>query len=147
MRLSLVLLAASLSACGPDLSAWKGTWSGNAAVNTGRQPEVVPASFTFAEGATANFGLGPWGSPARTFTCTLVALEADPAKATFTPHAACAVEKSAGDDCAYGLLFNTGSAQRTGESLDAALSGRLTTTCPSGSSAVDLGVQLTATRK
>lgn len=148
MRCSLFLLALPLAACGPDLSAWAGTWSGNAAVNTGRQPEIAPASFTFAEARDATFTLGPWGAPARTFTCGLVASEADAAKATLVSQSACTVERGAGDDCTAELSFGVVTLTRAGETLDASLSGRLNSTCPGGSgSVVDVGVRLTATRK
>lgn len=148
MRFAPVLLALPLAACGPDLSAWEGTWTGNASVNTGRQPEIAAAAFTFAEGRDATFALGAWGSPARSFTCALVASEADAAKANLISQSACAVERGAGDDCTADLSFSVVTLTRTGETLDASLSGRLNSTCPGGSgSVVDVGVRLTATRK
>ncbi len=148
MRPSLLLvLLALLPACGPDLSSWKGTWAGNAAVNTGRQPEVAPGGLLVGDSLVASLTLGPWGTPALRFTCTLVATSADAAKAEFVAQAACDVEKSAGDDCAYGLLFTAATGQRDGEALTLDATGRLTTTCASGSSAVDMGVQLSASRR
>jgi len=147
MRRASLLLGLALCACGPDLSAWQGRWIGTAAVNTGRQPELVPGGLVVGDGLGATLTLGPWGTPAATFTCALLASEANGAAATFGAQGACDVAKSAGDACAYELGFTTVTAQREGESLTLDASGRLTTTCPSGGSALDLGVQLSASRR
>jgi hypothetical protein len=143
---SLLLLVTFTSACGPDLSGWKGSWSGSAVINDGRQPEVWPGRLVIGDDARFVATSESRGTPARTFSCAVTAVTATATEATFGAPTACEGSAAPADDCTYRLTFSALTASRTGDELSATGSGRLAMTCPSGSSATDFGLSLSARR-
>ncbi|MGV3624639.1 MAG: hypothetical protein ACO1OB_27715 [Archangium sp.] len=147
---AIVMLSASLLcvACkGPlDVGDWKGTWSGNAVINTGRQPEVYEGTLIIDD--TARFEAKSAAIGGRVFTCALAASEIDVGGASFTTPTSCAMTASPADDCTYEVTFNNASATRDGEALQAMGNGRFTSTCTQSSSqSLDFALTLSATRK
>ena len=142
------MLIAALSACGPAVGDWKGTWKGNAVINTGRAPIVVPGLLTIADGAQFTVTSDPRGTPAQVYSCALNAMSVEGSSATFqVPTTNCALKATPGDGCTYAVTINTASATRNADMLTGSVSGRLTSTCTSGNSIEDFGLELTATRQ
>lgn len=138
------LLLLLLAACGPDVSAWKGTWTGTAVVNTGRQPEPYPGTLTVSDGARFE-GVATSGGTA--FSCALTAATADGAKVTFAANSTCALTANPPDGCTRAVTVTQGSATRTDNALEGSLSGRVETTCTGpGSGATDFLLTVSATR-
>lgn len=146
MRTALPLLLALASACGPDLTPWKGTWTGSAVVNDGRQPEVWPGRLVIGDDARFVATSDGRGSPARAFSCAVTAVTATATEATFGAPTACDGTATPDDGCTYRLTFSALSATRSDDQLSATGSGRLTATCAAGSSATDFGLSLSARR-
>ncbi len=138
------LLLLLLAACGPDVTAWKGTWTGTAHVNTGRQPEPYPGTLTISDGARFE---GVTTSGGTTFSCALTAGSGDGAKVTFAGTSTCSLTAAPPDGCTRAVTVTQGSATRTGNALEGSLSGRVETTCTgAGSGATDFALNVSATR-
>lgn len=140
-------LLACLSCKGPlDVGDWKGTWSGSAVINTGRQPEIYEGTLTIDD--TARFEAKSKAVDGKVFSCALTASEIDVGGAGFTTPTSCAMTASPSGDCTYEVTFNNASATRDGESLQAVANGRFVSTCTQSSSqTLDFALTLSATRQ
>lgn len=149
MRLAATLtLAVAVTACGPDVTAWKGTWGGSASINTGRQPLAYTGTLTISDGARFAATSDAQGSPAQSFSCALTAATADGTKVTFATAAGCDLTATPADTCSYKVTFDAAEATRTGDALAATGHGRMTATCTGTSDVVtDFALTLSATRK
>lgn len=137
-----------LTACGPDLTPWKGTWAGSGSVNTGRQPMPFAGTLTIADGARFVATSDAQGTPAVSFTCTLTAATADAATATFKGPVTVELTATPADGCTRQVTLDDGSATREGDALSATVRGKLKTDCTGGSStAENFLLDLVATRK
>jgi hypothetical protein len=144
MRASLVALVVVVSACGPDVSAWKGTYSGTAVVNDGRQPQAYTGTLLIADGARFE---GSAVSGGTTFSCALNASSADATTAGFTVPTNCDLVASPADGCTYKVTVNTASATRNGNSIEGTVNGRLNKSCTGGSStATDFSMTIVGMR-
>lgn len=149
MRLAAALtLAAAVTGCGPDVTAWKGTWSGTASVNTGRQPLIYTGTLTIADGALFTATSDAQGSPAQSFTCALTAASADAGKVSFASATGCTLTATPADSCSYKVTFDAAEATRNGQALEATGHGRMTASCTGASDVVtDFALTLSATRR
>lgn len=145
--LVLLLLVSVLGGCGGRLEVgeWKGTWSGAAVINTGRQPEIYNGTITID--ALARFEAVSVAIDGKVFTCALTASEIEDTAASFTAPLACTMTANPADDCTYEVTFNNASATRDGKTLQGVANGRMTSTCTvSSSKALDFALTISATR-
>jgi hypothetical protein len=144
MRASLALVFV-LCACGPDLSAWKGTYAGTAVITAGRQPEAYTGTLVVTDGARFE---GSAVSNGTTFSCALTAATGDATTATFTVPTSCDLLAAPADDCTRKVTVNAASATLNGATLEGNVTGRVAATCTSSSStATDFAMQISATRR
>ncbi len=144
MRFS-IFFAIFLTACGPDVTAWKGTWTGSGTLNTGRLPEPYTGTLTIADGARFELSVPSSGT---TFTCAINAATVDGTTATFTVPASCTMTATPSDGCTYQVTVNAASATRTADTIEGTANGRVNSTCTSSSSkATDFALTLFGTRK
>lgn len=136
MRNSFALVLV-LSACGPDVTAWKGTWVGNGSINTGRQPLAFTGTLTISDGARFVATSDAQGSPAVSLSCALTAATADGTTVTFTGPTAVEVTATPADGCTRQVTLDAATATRTGEALEATANGKLKTDCTGGSSTAE----------
>jgi hypothetical protein len=142
MRASLLVLV--LCACGPDVAAWKGTYSGSVVVNDGRLPQAYTGKLIVSDGARFEGSAVNGGT---TFTCALNASMADAATASFTVPTSCDLVPSPADGCTYKVTVNAASATRNGNSIEGTVNGRLNKSCNGGSStATDFSMSLAGMR-
>lgn len=125
-----------LSACGPDLSGWKGTWAGSGSVNTGRQPLAFTGTMTI-DGAKFSATSDAQGTPSVAFTAVLTAAMADATTATFTGPSMFQLTAAPTDGCTRNVTLDDGSATRSGDALEATARGKVKTECTGGSSTVE----------
>lgn len=148
MRRAVCLLAVLVGSGCPgrlEVGEWKGTWSGTAVVNTGRQPELYDGTLIIDE--TARFEATSKAIDGKVFVCALSASQIDEAGASFTTPATCVMTSTPQDDCTYEVVFNDALATRDGATLQGVASGRFTSTCTgSGSKTLDFSLTLSATR-
>lgn len=138
MRLLLLLPAALFfTACGPDVTAWKGSWSGSGDVNTGRQPIPFTGTLTISDGARFEAKSDAQGMPAVSFTITLTAATVDGSTATFTGPTQLQLVATPADGCTRQVTLDDGSATRTGDALVGTARGKVKTDCTGGSSTVE----------
>jgi hypothetical protein len=137
MKNSFALLVLLLSACGPDVTAWKGTWVGSGSVNTGRLPIAFTGTLTISDGARFAGVSDAQGSPAISLSCALTAATADGATVTFTGPTSVDVTATPADGCTRLATIDDGTATRTGEALEATVRGKLKTDCSGGSSVAE----------
>jgi hypothetical protein len=124
------------SACGPDLTPWKGTWSGSGSVNTGRQPMPFTGTLTI-DGAKFTAISEAQGTPAVAFTAVLTADTADGTAVTFKGPTTLQLTAAPTDGCTRNVTLDDGSATRTGEALEATARGKVKTECTGASSTVE----------
>lgn len=137
-----------LTACGPDITPWKGTWGGSGSVNTGRQPMPFTGTLTISDGARFVATSDAQGMPAVSFSCALTAATADAATVTFKGPTQVELTATPADGCTRQLTVEDGSATREGEALSATVRGKLKTDCAGGSNtAENFLLDLAATRK
>ncbi len=128
-----------------EVGEWKGTWSGAAVVNTGRQPDIYNG--TLSIDSLARFEAVSVAIDGKVFTCTLTASEIEDTAASFATPVTCAMTSAPVDDCTYEVLFNSASATRDGKTLQAVANGRMTSTCTTSSSkALDFALTISAMR-
>ena len=140
MKHLLLCSAVLLSACGPDVTPWKGTWTGSGSVNTGRQPQPFTGTLTIADGALFTGTTDAQGSPAVSFTASLTASTADGAAVTFKGPTTVQLTATPSDGCTRTVTIDEGSATRggdIGDSLSATVKGKLKTDCMGGSSTAE----------
>ena len=137
MRHLVLLAVLSFAACGPDVTAWKGTWAGSGDVNTGRQPLPFTGTLTITDGARFAVTSAAQGTPASSFSCTLIAATVDGTTATFTGPTQLELTASPGDGCTRQVTLDDGSATRTGDALQGTARGKVKTDCAGGSSTVE----------
>lgn len=148
MRLSLFLPVVLLAACGPDVSAWKGTWAGSGSVNTGRQPMAFTGTLIISDTARLVATSDAQGMPAVGFTCSLTPSTEQPSELTFKGPSRFELAAAPADGCTREVTLDDGSATRTGEALEATARGKLKTDCTGGSSiAESFLLTLTANRR
>ncbi len=133
----LFVVALALSACGPDITPWKGTWSGSGSVNTGRQPLGFTGTLTISDGARFEGKTDAQGMPAVSFSATLTAATADASAVTFTGPTALQLMATPADGCTRQVTLDDGSATRNGEALEATARGKVKTDCTGGGSTVE----------
>ena len=131
---ALVLL---LSACGPDVTAWKGTWAGSGSINTGRQPIAFTGNLVISDGAHFVATSDAQGTPSISLSCALNAATADGTTVTFTGPQTLQVTATPADGCTRTVTLDAASATRTGEALEATANGKLKTDCTGGSSTAE----------
>ncbi|MDP1829165.1 MAG: hypothetical protein Q8L48_38230 [Archangium sp.] len=137
-----------LTACGPDVAPWKGTWGGSGSVNTGRLPMPFTGTLTISDGARFAATSDAQGMPAVSFACTLTAATADAAAVTFKGPVTVELIATPADGCTRQVTVDDGSATRDGDALTATVRGKLKTDCTGGSStAENFLLDLAATRK
>ena len=134
MRLSLSLAVVLLAACGPDLTAWKGTWAGSGSVNTGRQPLPFTGTLLISDGARFVATTDAQGMPMEAFSCSLTASTVDTMAITFKGPTKFSLSAAPADGCTREVTLDDGSATRTGEALEATARGKVKTDCTGGSS-------------
>ncbi len=137
MRLFLVFALLLLAACGPDVTAWKGTWSGSGSVNTGRQPLAFTGTLTISDGARFVATTDAQGTPMTAFSCSLTASTVDAAAITFKGPTQFELTAAPADGCTREVTLDDGSATRSGEALEATARGKVKTDCPGGSSTAE----------
>ena len=148
MRPLFFLCVFLLTACGPDLTPWKGTWGGSGSVNTGRQPLAFTGTLTISDGARFVAVSDAQGSPAVSFTATLTAATADAANVTFKGPSTIEFTAAPADGCTRVVTLDDGMATRTGDALQASVRGKVKTDCTGGSStAENFLLELVATRR
>ena len=133
---AVVAAVVLLSACGPDLSPWKGTWSGSGSVNTGRQPLAFTGTLTI-DGAKFSVRSEPQGMPAVAFTAELTATTADATSAPFTGPSTFQLIAAPTDGCTRNVTLDDGSATRNADALEGTARGKVKTECTGGSSTVE----------
>ena len=126
-----------LAACGPDVTAWKGTWAGSGDVNTGRQPLPFTGTITISDGARFAMTSDAQGTPAISFNATLTAATIDGTTASFTGPTQLELTASPADGCTRQVTLDDGSATRTGDALSGTARGKVKTDCTGGSSTVE----------
>ena len=133
----VILLSLSLviAACGPDLSPWKGTWSGSGSVNTGRQPSPFTGKLVIGETFVATSDAS--GTPAVSFLAALTPATADGANVTFKGPTTFELTATPADGCTRQVTMDDGTATRTGDALEASVRGKVKTACTGGSSTVE----------
>lgn len=137
-----------LTACGPDITPWKGTWGGSGSVNTGRQPMAFTGTLTISDGARFVATSDAQGMPAVSLSCALTAATADATAVTFKGPTQVELTATPADGCTRQLTVDDGSATRDGNALSATVRGKLKTDCTGGSStAENFLLDLAATRK
>lgn len=137
MKHLLFLAALFCCACGPDVTPWKGTWSGSGSVNTGRQPLPFTGKLVIADGAQFTGTTDAQGTPAVSFSATLTAATADASAVTFTGPTTLPLTATPDDGCTRTVTLDDGSATRMGDALEATARGKLKTDCTGGSSTVE----------
>ena len=134
---TLVTLFVALTACGPDVTAWKGTWAGSGTLNTGRQPMPFTGQLTITDGAVFSGTTDPQGSPAQSFAASLTAAMVDGTKATFTGPSSVTLTATPAGDCTWQVTLDAADATRMDQSLDATARGKVTTQCMGGSTTTE----------
>lgn len=137
MRHLLLPAVLCSSACGPDVTAWKGTWAGSGDVNTGRQPMAFTGTLVISDGARFAVTSAAQGMPAGSFSCTLTAATVDGTTATFTGPTQLELTATPSDGCTRQVTLDDGSATRTGDALEGTARGKVKTDCTGGSSTVE----------
>lgn len=137
MRRSLVFLALVFTACGPDVAAWKGTYSGSGSLNAGRQPEAVVGTLTVTDDARFTLTTTPMGASNQVWTCALVAQAVDATKASFQVPTTCPLSVTPSDSCTHQVTINAAQVNKTGNAVDGTVSGRINSTCASGNAIND----------
>lgn len=139
MKRSLLsmLFALAATGCGPDVTAWKGTWGGSCDLNTGRQPMACTGTLVIADGARFTVTSDAQGSPAQAFSASLSAATVDATTATFTGPTTVALTATPAGSCTWQVTLDDGSATRTDDSLTATARGKVKTDCTGGSSTVE----------
>ena len=137
MRHLLLPAALFFTDCGPDVTAWKGSWAGSGDVNTGRQPMAFTGTLTISDGARFEAKSDAQGMPAVSFSCALTAATVDGTTATFTGPTQLELTATPADGCTRQVTLDDGSATRTGDSLVGTARGKVKTDCTGGSSTVE----------
>ena len=135
MKRLILLSTFVLAGCGPDLTPWKGTWTGSGSVNTGRQPLPFTGKLVVAETFAATSDAQ--GTPAVSFSCALTPVTVDGANVTFKGPTTFALTATPADGCTRQVTMDDGTATRTGDSLEASVRGKVKTECTGGSSTVE----------
>ena len=137
MKHLLLCSAVLLSACGPDVTPWKGTWTGSGSVNTGRQPQPFTGTLTIADGALFTGTTDAQGTPAVSFSASLVAATADATSVTFKGPTTVQLTATPSDGCTREVTLDEGSATRMDDTISATVKGKLKTDCMGGSSTAE----------
>ena len=141
-------LPVMLLGCGPDVTPWKGTWTGTLSLNTGRQPLVGTGTLVVSDGGRFAATSAAVGTPAVVYSAELFATAADAATVTFTGPTPVTLTATPSDGCTRKVTANEGSGARSGDSLTLSVSGRVESTCSGGSSVVEnFLLELAATRR
>jgi hypothetical protein len=137
MRRSLALVALVFIGCGPDVTAWKGTYSGSGSLNAGRQPEAVVGTLTITDDARFTLTTTPMGTSNQVWTCALVAQSVDATKARFQVPTTCPLSVTPSDNCTHQVTINAAQVTRTGTAVEGTVSGRINSRCTSGNAIND----------
>ncbi|MFO0594547.1 MAG: hypothetical protein U0228_04565 [Myxococcaceae bacterium] len=135
--MSRLMLAAllTLCACGPDVTAWKGSYAVSGSMNDGRQPEPVTGTLTVADGALFTLTSDPKNG--NTWTISMNASMVDGARAAFTTPSQATLNVSPANGCTYPLTINMAELHLLGGAVDGTISGRANITCSTGTTATD----------
>ena len=148
MRHSLWLAGSLFFSCGPDVSAWKGSWAGSGSVNTGRQPLPFTGTLIISDGARFVATSDAQGMPAVSFTCSLTASTVEASAVAFTGPSRFQLTAAPADGCTREVTLDDGSATRTGDAMEGTARGKVKTDCTGGSSTVEnFLLTLTANRR
>ena len=135
MKHLILLFALVLAGCGPDLTPWKGAWTGSGSVNTGRQPQPFTGKLVIAD--TFAVTSDAQGTPAVSFSCALTPATVDAATVAFKGPTTFQLTASPADGCTRQVTMDDGTATRTGDALEATVRGKVKTECTGGSSTVE----------
>ena len=125
-----------LSACGPDVAAWVGTYEGSGSINAGRQPEPLVGSLVVTPDARFTLTSTPTGTGNHVFTCALTASGVTATQASFTVPTTCALGVTPSDGCTHAITVNAASVEKTGSDVSGTVSGRVSSTCQGAGSQV-----------
>lgn len=135
---ALVPLVLVLSACGggPDLTPFKGTWTGSGSLNTGRAPLVLSGTMTIpSSGLITAEGKAQGGST--TYSTSFIATDADDKTLLLKGPIAVTLTATPADGCTREVTVDEVTLDRIENSMRAVARGLVKTNCASGSTATE----------
>lgn len=144
MRSSSLVLLVVLAGCGPDVTAWKGTWKGSVVVTSGRAPDVYQGTLVVSDGGRFEVSAVSGGT---SFSCALFATTADATTATFTVPTTCDLVATPADGCTRKVTLKAASATQNAQGVEGAANGRVDTACTGASTtAIDFALTFSGAR-
>lgn len=131
---ALLVVAALLPACGPDVADWKGAWTGAGSFNAGRQPVAVVGTLAVTDGARFVFVGTVQGSASPTYTAGLAATSIEGARVLFQGPLTTDLVAAPADGCTRQLTIDEGTLTRAGTSFEGVVRGKAKSDCAGGSS-------------